>query len=188
MSFWALLLIAVGISADAFAVALGKGLAMRRLDWRTTLRLAGAFALAQAVMPVIGWFLGSQLAHYVTSVDHWIAFVLLGVVGGKMLRDAWSADVEGAGDGALLPGRELLVLSVATSIDALAVGISLAFFEIDILGAAGLIGVTTLLLAVAGVVLGHRAGSRFRRPAEAVGGVVLIGIGTRILLTHLALV
>jgi len=186
MSLWTLLLIAVGVSADAFAVAIGKGLAMRRLHWQPALRLGVAFGVAQAVMPLLGWLLGSQLAHDVTSIDHWVAFVLLGAVGGRMLRGAW-----GEHDAAV-PGRigwrELVVLAVATSIDALAVGISFAFLDVDIVGAAVLIGVTTLVLSLVGVVVGQRAGARFRGPAEAVGGVVLIGIGTRILLTHLAVI
>lgn len=185
MGSWTLLLIAVGVSADAFAVSVGKGLGMRRLDVRTAGVLAGAFGLAQALMPVAGWVLGSQLARYVMSVDHWIAFVLLGGVGGRMLLGAFSADEDV--DRGRLGAREVLVLAVATSIDALAVGISLAFVDVDIAVAAVLIGITTAALSLAGVVVGHRAGARFRGPAEAVGGVVLIGIGTRILLSHLAL-
>ena len=189
MSLWILLLIAVGVSADAFAVAIGKGFGMRRLDWRAATRLAAAFGLAQAAMPLLGWLLGSQLAHYITSIDHWVAFVLLGAVGGRMLLGAWTDDDDtSARPSGLIGWRELLVLSVATSVDALAVGISFAFLEVDIVAAAGLIGVITFGLALAGVVVGQRAGSRLRGPAEAVGGVVLIGIGTRILLTHLAVI
>ena len=187
MSPLTLLVIAVGVSADAFAVAVGKGLAMRRLDGRAAVRLAVAFGLAQALMPVLGWLLGSQLAHYITSIDHWVAFVLLAAVGGRMLRGAWTTrdeDVEPE-DAPLVGRRELLVLSVATSIDALAVGISFAFMDVDIVAAAVVIGVVTLVLSLLGVVVGQRAGARFRGPAEAVGGVVLIGIGTRILLSHL---
>ena len=188
MSAWTLLLIAVGVSADAFAVAVGRGLGMRRLDWRAAAALAGAFGAAQAVMPLMGALLGSQLAHYVTSVDHWVAFGLLGVVGARMLRGAWRGDGEDGVSGVRIGWRELLVLAVATSIDALAVGISFAFLEIDVLAAAAVIGVTTLLLSLGGVLVGSRAGARVRRPAEAVGGLVLIGMGTRILLSHLAVV
>ena len=184
MSLITLLLVAVGLSADAFAVALGKGLGTTRLRWRSALSLAVAFGVAQALMPLVEWLLGSQLARWISSLDHWVAFALLGVVGGKMLRDAWAGDDAEPADG--LSWREVLVLSVATSIDALAVGIGFAFLEVDVLAAAALIGVTTLLLSLAGVVLGSRVGARARRPAEAAGGVVLIGIGTRILLTHLA--
>ena len=113
MSLWTLLLISVGVSADAFAVAVGRGLPMRRLDGREAVRLGLAFGTAQAVMPLLGWLLGSQLAHYVTSIDHWVAFVLLGAVGGRMLRGAW-AEEEDAGELAArrVGRRELLVLSV----------------------------------------------------------------------------
>jgi putative Mn2+ efflux pump MntP len=191
MSFWPLLLISVGVAADAFAVSVGKGLAMSRLDWRAASRLALAFGLAQAAMPVVGWLLGSQLARYITSIDHWVAFLLLGAVGSHMLRSAWAEDEQEGGPGSgrgQVGTRELVVLSVATSIDALAVGISLALLRADIVAAAALIGVVTFALSLVGVVVGHRAGARFRRPAEAVGGVVLIGIGTRILLSHLAVI
>ena len=189
MSLLTLLVISVGVSADAFAVAVGKGLGTPRLDWRAATRLAVAFGIAQAVMPLLGWLLGSQLARYITSIDHWVAFVLLGVVGGRMLRGAWSAkDDAGEQPTGTIGWREVAVLSVATSIDALAVGISFAFLDVNVLGAAALIGVTTLALSLLGVVIGVRAGARFRGPAEAVGGVVLLGIGTRILLTHLELI
>ncbi len=197
MSLTTLLLIAVGLSADAFAVAVGKGLTMRRLHLRTAVLLGLAFGLAQALMPVIGWLLGSQLERYVTSVDHWIAFGLLALVGGTMLRDA----VTGGDDDPAEPTpsastgqptthvapRELAVLAVATSIDALAVGISFALLEVSIVAAAVVIGVVTFVLSVAGVAIGQRAGARFRRPAAIAGGLVLIGIGVHILLDHGAL-
>ncbi len=195
MSLMTLLLIAVGLSADAFAVAVGKGLTMRRLHLRTAVALGLAFGLAQALMPVIGWLLGSQLERFVTSIDHWIAFGLLVLVGGKMLHEAVTGEdgeqlTETAARASALPPsllvapRELAVLAVATSIDALAVGISFAFLEVSIVVAAVLIGAVTFTLSVAGVAIGQRAGARFRRPAEFAGGLVLIGIGVKILLDH----
>jgi putative Mn2+ efflux pump MntP len=193
MSFLTLLLIALGLSADAFAVAVGKGLTMRRLHVPTMLAIAAAFGFAQGAMPVIGWLLGAQLQQYIEEYDHWIAFGLLAIVGGKMLREAFSDDEEdvpaadaGASGGValLVPVRELVVLAVATSIDALAVGIGFAFLEVNILGAAVLIGVVTFLLSAVGVVLGHRAGRRWRQPAEIAGGLVLIAIGIKIVLDH----
>jgi putative Mn2+ efflux pump MntP len=199
MSFLAVLLVAVGVSADAFAVAVGKGLTMRRLHRPTAAAVALAFGSAQALMFLVGWLLGAQLETYVTPVDHWIAFALLLLVGGAMLFEARSGtadddEVRPAGAaGSLMTRsritpRELLVLAVATSIDALAVGISSALLDVDIVLAVLLIGVVTCALSFAGVVLGQRAGARLRGPAEIAGGLVLIAIGTRILLQHLGVV
>jgi putative Mn2+ efflux pump MntP len=201
MSLLTLLLVALGVSADAFAVALGKGLQMRRLDLPAAVRLAVTFGLFQAGMPLVGYLLGSGLEQYITEVDHWIVFALLGLAGSKMIYEALAgddgvarpADVDGeartpSSGGtavAVLPHRELLVLGVATSLDALAVGIGFAFLDIDIAVAVSLIGVCTALLSFVGVVLGVHAGARWRTPAEVAGGLVLLGIGTRILLDHL---
>lgn len=186
MALWSVLLVALGVSADAFAVALGKGLHMRRFNLRHALIIAATFGVFQAVMPVIGWLLGTQFAPYITGVDHWIAFALLALIGGKMLWEAFSNPEDTEVDDRLNV-RELLVLAVATSIDALAVGISFAFLAISITEAAILIGVTTFVLTFAGILIGHRAGVKFRRPAEIAGGVILILIGTRILFDHLGI-
>lgn len=183
MTTWTLLLIALGVSADAFAVALGKGLSMRRLRLRDAGLLAVTFGAFQGVMPVIGWLLGSGLADHIAAVDHWVAFGLLAVIGGKMLWEAYQADHVDADTG--LTARELLVLGLATSIDALAVGVSLAFLKVDLAAAALTIGVVTALVTFAGAVIGHRVGLRLRRPAEIAGGAILIVIGVKILLDHL---
>ncbi len=191
MSTVTLLIIALGVSADAFAVAVGKGLSMPRLHLRTAASIAIAFGLAQALMPLFGWLLGTQLEQFITPVDHWVAFGLLALVGGRMLREALrSEDLPGEGTGSsnvvmLVSPRELLVLAVATSIDALAVGISLALVEVNIVAAVILIGAVTCALSLAGVALGQRAGARFRGPAEIAGGLVLIGMGVKILLDGL---
>jgi putative Mn2+ efflux pump MntP len=187
MTFGALLLIAVGVSADAFAVALTKGLHMRRFNLRNALVIAVAFGAFQAIMPLIGWMLGTQFARYITEFDHWVAFGLLLLVGGKMLWEAFSAHEDTERDFDRLDLRQLLVLALATSIDALAVGITLAFVPVSIVGAISLIGATTLVLAFLGVVVGRRVGARFGKPAEIAGGVILILIGTRILLDHLGI-
>ncbi|WP_148615869.1 manganese efflux pump MntP family protein [Nocardioides rubriscoriae] len=187
MSFLTLFLIAVGLSADAFAVALGKGLQMRRLSAQGVLALAITFGLFQGLMPVLGWAVATGFSDYVTSVDHWIAFGLLAVIGAKMIWEAFGDDEGDEGDGRV-PFVELMVLGVATSIDALAVGISFAFLDVSVAFAAVLIGVTTFVLTAVGVFLGHRAGVRFRGPAEVVGGLVLIGIGLKILLEHTGVV
>jgi putative Mn2+ efflux pump MntP len=187
MSFLTLFLIAVGLSADAFAVALGKGLQMRRLSVRGVLVLSLTFGLFQGLMPVLGWAVATGFSDYVAAVDHWIAFGLLAVIGAKMIWEAFGDDEGPHGDGRV-PFMELMVLGVATSIDALAVGISFAFLDVSVAGAAVLIGVTTFVLSGVGVLLGPRAGVRFRGPAEVVGGLVLIGIGLKILLEHTGVV
>lgn len=202
MSVPALLLIAFGVSADAFAVAVGKGLKMRRFDAGTAAVIAVAFGLAQALMPLLGWLLGSQLENLITGVDHWVAFGLLALVGGKMLREALTADrddleaqieaaspvTSGTETRMLVEPRQLLVLAVATSIDALAVGISLALVDVNILAAVALIGAVTCVLSFAGVAVGQRAGAQLRGRAEVAGGLILIGIGLKILLDGLGVV
>ncbi|MCE0540489.1 manganese efflux pump MntP family protein [Kineosporia rhizophila] len=187
MSFFTLLIIAVGVSADAFAVAVAKGLHLRRVTARDAASLALGFGFFQALMPLVGWLLGRSFSSYITEIDHWIAFFLLGLIGLKMIWEAVSPpDEEDDSDGISL--RELLLLSVATSLDALAVGISFAFLSVSILPAVALIGVTTAVLTLVGVIIGRRAGGRIGRPAEIAGGVILILIGTRILLDHLDII
>ena len=184
-----LVLIGVGLSMDAFAVALCKGLSMRRVNYAHAAVIALFFGVFQAVMPLIGWVLGTQFARYITSVDHWIAFALLGYIGGKMIWDALQEAPETApcaGEGRL-DLKELLMLAVATSIDALAVGITFAFLQVSILPAVATIGLITFALSFAGVVVGNRFGTRFQKKAEIAGGVVLVLIGLKILLEHLGL-
>ncbi len=190
MGFVELFLVAVGLSMDAFAVSVCKGLRMKRLDGRRAVVIASFFGAFQMMMPLIGWALGSQFERYITPIDHWIAFALLGFIGGKMLWEAFW----GKGEGAAcqieekLDIPELILLAVATSIDALAVGITFAFLGVDIVSSVVLIGVTTFVLALAGVAVGHRFGARFEKLAAVVGGIVLILIGTKILLEHLGIV
>ena len=184
MTFLGLLLVAVGVSADAFAVALGKGLHMKTFDLRHAVAIAVAFGGFQGVMPLLGWLLASQFAGSITGVDHWVAFGLLVLIGAKMIVDAVRGGEDDAEDSDTLGVRELLLLSVATSIDALAVGISFAFLDVSIWRAAALIGVCTCLLSFVGVLVGRRVGARFGAPAEIAGGVILILIGTRVLLDH----
>lgn len=183
MSFWPLLLIAVGVAADAFAVSLGKGLACTTFTWRMGWKLAGAFGAAQALMLLLGWVLAAKFSPLITGIDHWIAFTLLGVIGINML---WNALKAGGGQSANeTTGREVLVLAIATSIDALAVGIALAFLAVDIVGAAVLVGLTTLAFSLVGFRAGHRANEKLGAAAEIAGGVLLVGIGTNILFSHL---
>ena len=189
MGFIELLLIGVGLSMDAFAVAVCKGLCMKRLNMRQALVVALFFGGFQALMPLAGWALGTQFDQYITPVDHWIAFALLAFIGGKMLWDSFHGDDEALAcpaDGKL-DLRELTMLAIATSIDALAVGITFAFLRVDIVASVALIGATTFVLSLAGVAVGHRFGARYEKAATIVGGSVLILIGTKILLEHLGI-
>lgn len=184
MSLWSVFLVGVGVSADAFAAALTSGLRMRALLYGQAALIAVTFAGFQAAMPLAGWLLASRFARFVDPVDHWIAFGLLALIGGKMIGDAFTSDDQDhvthwAG------ARRLLVLGFATSIDAAAVGVSFAMLEVSILQAVLVIGLVTLVLSFAAVLIGHHVGARFRRPAELIGGLVLVAIGARILLEHL---
>ncbi len=180
-----LFLIGVGLSMDAFAAAVCKGLSMRKIQWRQALTVALFFGGFQAAMPMAGWLLGRQFERYITSVDHWIAFLLLGYIGGKMIYDAFHEDADACP--AVFDLKELLVLAVATSIDALAVGITFAFLQVSIGPAAAIIGCTTFCLSLSGVWIGHRFGSRFKSKATLAGGVILCLIGLKILLEHLGM-
>lgn len=183
-----LFVLAVGLSMDAFAVALCKGLCMRRMDRRQGLVIAAFFGGFQALMPLAGWFLGRQFESYITSFDHWIAFGLLSIIGASMLREAFSKEeeVDCCNDKQDIKG--LFLLAVATSIDALAVGVTFAFLQVNILRAVSLIGVTTFLLSFAGVWAGFRFGLKYQKKAQVAGGAVLILMGLKILLDHLGAV
>lgn len=191
MGFLELFLLAVGLSMDAFAVSVCKGLCMRRVNWRHALVIALFFGAFQAAMPLAGWLLGTQFAALITPVDHWVAFALLALIGAKMIWDALHDDDDPAdgcpAEDAPLDLRELTLLAVATSIDALAVGITLAFLGVSIWWAMAVIGVTTFALSFVGVAAGNHFGARFERPAALAGGVVLVLIGAKILVEHLGL-
>lgn len=187
MSFWSVFLVGVGVSADAFAAALTNGLRMRELQYRQAAIIAVVFAGFQIVMPLNGWLLASQFARVIGPVDHWVAFVLLTAIGAKLVWDAFTEQDHDDPGRSRLGIRRLLLLGLATSIDAAAVGVSFAVLDVDIVRAVVIIGLVTLAMSYAAVFIGHRIGTRFRRPAEFVGGVVLIGIGVRILLEHLTL-
>ena len=191
MGFVELFLIGVGLSMDAFAVSICKGLGMKRLNMKQALVIGLFFGGFQALMPLIGWALGTQLADFITPIDHWIAFILLALIGGKMLFDAFRGDDEGeAGEpkDTRLDFKELLMLAIATSIDALAVGITFAFLGVNIVWAIAVIGVTTFALSVVGVAVGHAFGARYEKGATIAGGIVLILIGCKILLEHLGII
>lgn len=190
MSFFEIFMIGVGLSMDAFAVSICKGLNMRKLDKLQTFVIALFFGGFQALMPFLGWLLGKQFESYITSFDHWIAFVLLAFIGGKMLWDVFGSKKEDEAcqtAESRLDIKELFMLAIATSIDALAVGISFAFLQVNIVSAITLIGCTTFVISAAGVFVGHKFGAKYEDKATVVGGVILILIGLKILLEHLGI-
>ena len=180
-----LFFIAVGLSMDAFAVAVCRGLGMKKLNMKQGAIVALFFGGFQGLMPLIGWALGRQFEQYIVSIDHWIAFVLLGYIGGKMIWDAFHDDEDEVSSDFDI--KQLFLMAVATSIDALAVGITFAFLRVDIVPAVLLIGITTFVLSLVGVWLGHRFGSKYKNKATFAGGFVLCIIGLKILLEHLGI-
>ena len=189
MGFWELLILAFGVSMDAFAVSVCKGLCMKRSALKTSLVCGAWFGGFQALMPLAGFFLGSLFADAIVSFDHWVAFILLGLIGFNMLREAFSGEEECDCTQADFSVKTMFVMAVATSIDALAVGISLAMTgNTNIFLAIALIGVITFLMSFAGVKIGNIFGSRFEKRAQIAGGVILILLGAKILLEHLGVI
>ena len=178
-----LFLIAVGLSMDAFAVSVCKGLAMPKCTFKKAAIVGLWFGGFQALMPAIGYILGAQFQESIASIDHWIAFVLLALIGGNMIHEALDNDEEEAD--ASLDVKTMFLLAVATSIDALAIGISFAFLKVSIIPAVCFIGIVTFIISFAGVKIGNVFGARYKNKAEIVGGVILILLGLKILLEHL---
>ena len=187
MGFLELLLIGVGLSMDAFAVAVCQGLCMPKLNLRYAAVIALFFGGFQALMPYAGWLLGAQFAGYIQHLDHWLAFFLLAFIGGKMVWESLKGEAEetACAVSVTLDYKQLLLMAVATSIDALAVGVSFAFLKVDILPAVLMIGLTTFAFSVAGVKIGNQFGARYKSKAETVGGIILLLMGTSILWEHL---
>ena len=183
MGLLELFILAVGLSMDAFAVSVCKGLSVTKMEPKHALLCGAYFGGFQALMPALGYLLGSQFESMITRIDHWIAFVLLGLIGANMIRESREQDEENLSDsfsfGAMLP------LAVATSIDALAVGVTFAFLQVSILPAVCFIGATTFILSCIGIRIGHVFGLKYKSRAELFGGAVLILMGTKILLEHL---
>lgn len=191
MGFIELLLIGVGLSMDAFAVSICQGLSMTKIKWGHALTVGLYFGGFQALMPFTGWMLGSQFAGRIQQYDHWVAFVLLLLIGGNMIREALSGEEDEAEDAAIGAGldhKKLFLMAIATSIDALAVGVTFAFLDTAILPAIGIIGTTTFFISVAGVAVGCWFGTRYKKRAEITGGVILVLLGVKILLEHLGVI
>jgi putative Mn2+ efflux pump MntP len=184
--FITLFVLAVGLSMDAFAVAVCKGLAMKKMSWKNAVIVGLWFGTFQALMPVIGYFLGVSFADRIKSVDHWIAFVLLALIGGNMIREAFGKEEERAS--ADLDVKTMFIMAVATSIDALAVGVTFAFLNQNMPLAVSLIGVTTFMLSMLGVKVGNLFGVKYKSKAEFIGGLILILLGAKILLEHLGII
>lgn len=185
MGFIELLLIAVGLSMDAFAVSVCKGLSVKKVGVKHAALAGLYFGGFQFLMPVIGYLLGFRFESVIESIDHWVAFVLLAFIGGNMIKESFGKAEELNDDFGV---KTMLLMAIATSIDALAVGITFAFLEVQILPAAGLIGVTTFLLSFVGIYIGNAFGTRYKSRAELAGGIILVVIGVKILLEHLGVI
>ena len=185
MGILELFILAIGLSMDAFAVAICKGVSVQKLEIKHMLIVGAYFGGFQALMPAIGYLLGSQFEHLIVSVDHWIAFFLLLFIGGNMIKESRETDVEDLDDD--FGFKTMLLLAIATSIDALAVGVTFAFLRVDIVAAVLFIGCITFICSAIGVKLGNVFGAKYKSKAELAGGVILILIGTKILLEHLGI-
>jgi len=185
LDFLSVLIIAVGLAADCFAVAFSGSISMQRVTTFQISRTALSFGFFQAIMPVLGWLLGRTVVDIIADYDHWIAFALLAFIGGKMIWESFKAESNRPAGTDITKGFTFLIMSVATSIDALAVGLTFAFLEVNIIMASTTIGITAFLLTVIDFLAGRKAGKLMVKRAEAIGGIILIVIGLRILLTHL---
>ena len=181
-----IILIGIGLAMDAFAVSVCKGLSMKKMNWKNAIIIALYFGIFQAVMPVAGYFLGTAFSSFVESIDHWIAFILLSVIGGNMIKESTDDEIEKRND--RIDIKTMLILAIATSIDALAVGVTFAFFKTNIIFAVSVIGIITFALSILGVVIGNKFGDKLQNKAELTGGVILILIGLKILLEHLRII
>ena len=181
-----LIILSIGLAMDAFAVAVCKGLSMQKMNWNKGLIIGAYFGIFQALMPVIGYLLGVNFQEKIQSIDHWIAFILLGIIGLNMLKEAISKETETSNDS--IKFKDMLILAIATSIDALAVGITFAFLKVNIWLAIILIGLITFIISTLGVKIGNVFGSKYEKKAEFAGGLILILLGAKILLEHLCII
>ncbi len=183
MNFFEILLIGISLAADAFAVAVCKGLSMKKYSNKKGVIIALYFGIFQGLMPVIGYLLGATFKDLIISIDHWIAFVLLATIGANMIREAFSNDEEACNE--QIDFKTMLPVSIATSIDALAIGITFAFLKTNIILSSSIITITTFILSFTGVKIGNKFGTKYKNKAEFLGGIILILMGIKILLEHL---
>ena len=186
MKLYEIFLISIGLAMDAFAVSICKGLSMKKINWKSTIIIAIYFGLFQAIMPVFGYLLGSSFSVIVQKLDHWIAFILLAIIGGNMIKESKDDETEKRND--KVDFKTMILLAIATSIDALAVGITFAFFKVNIVVSITIIGIITFILSFIGVIIGNKFGDKFQNKAEFIGGMILIIIGLKILLEHLGII
>lgn len=181
-----LLLLSIGLAMDAFAVSICKGISMKKMNWKKAIIIGLYFGGFQALMPTMGYFLGSAFQTLITSIDHWITFILLGIIGGRMIKESFEENSENCNDDVSF--KVMIVLAIATSIDALAVGITFSFLKVNIVLAVSLIGIITFSLAILGTKIGNRFGDKYESNAEFVGGTILLFLGGKILLEHLGII
>lgn len=178
-----IVLIAIALGMDAFAVSICKGLAMKKMNIKKTIIIGMYFGIFQAIMPIIGYFFGIKFQNVIVSIDHWIAFILLCAIGLNMIKEAFSNEDENIND--LVDFKTMSILAIATSIDALAVGITFAFLQVNIASAVSIIGIITFVISIIGVKLGNVFGTKYEKNAEIIGGSILILMGLKILIEHL---
>lgn len=186
MSFIDLTLIALGLAMDAFAVSIGKGLSMKKLQYKNAVITGLYFGAFQGLMPLIGYFLGKNFENLITSIDHWIAFILLSIIGINMIRETIKNEEENIND--KFDFKTMLPLAIATSIDALAIGVTFAFLKINIFTSILLIGIITFVTSSIGVIIGKKFGDKFEKSTQVIGGIILIAIGAKILLEHIGII
>ena len=178
-----LIVLSIGLAMDAFAVSICKGLSMPRMKWKNAIIIGAYFGYFQALMPALGYLLGFNFQDRISNIDHWVAFILLGVIGINMIKEAVSKDNDVHNDSVKF--KDMMVLAIATSIDALAVGITFAFLNVNLILAISLIGIITFIISVLGVKVGNIFGDKYEKKAEFMGGIILILLGIKILLEHL---
>ena len=188
MGIFELILLSIGLGMDAFAVSVCKGISMKKMNWKKASLIGLYFGGFQAVMPILGYFFGTSFESFITNIDHWIAFILLVIIGAKMIQEAFQKDKDEDEYNEDISVKAMLILSIATSIDALAVGITFAFLKVDLVLAFSLIGIITFILSVLGTKIGNRFGDKYKSKAELIGGIILILIGLKILLEHLEII
>ena len=181
-----LILLSIGLGMDAFAVSICKGISMKKMDWKKACIIGLYFGGFQAIMPVIGYFLGSTFESFITNFDHWVAFILLAIIGGNMIKETFNTECDTISDDVNF--KTMIILAIATSIDALAVGITFAFLKVDIIPAVSIIGIITFAISIIGVKIGNVFGDKYKQKAEVTGGIILILLGIKILLEHLIVI
>lgn len=186
MEIYEILLIGIGLAMDAFAVSICKGLSMKKMNWKNAIIIALYFGVFQALMPLIGYFLGMTFESIVTTFDHWVAFALLTLIGGGMIKESFDDEDDKKND--KVDFKTMVVLAIATSIDALAIGITFAFFDVNIVLAVSIIGIITVIISVLGVKIGNRFGDKYQNKAQLMGGIILVLLGFKILLEHLEII